>query len=255
MRLLPLLLAITLTASLAACQSNVSKPWKTYSGAAELRAAAEAGDANAAYFLGDDYCTDEPAGDHGRETVKWLTRGTKANDLQMRLWAEQELGNFYLARFNYRQFSFNPNKDAGEKRYCTGSRRSAQNDVLAEKHLRACSAAHFIGANYCDENLGKLYIQKKKYAEAYEVFSYTAAWHEDSTFDYGTYYNGPLSSLPSDKNAMMFDDWKLVKPYMQQAAKHLTAQQRARYDAQARTYVRRENARYWGMEARKKLNK
>ena len=255
MRLVPVLIALALLVPLASCHPVALKPSKIFASEAARRAAAEAGDSLAAFAIGDEYCSDEPAADHGRETLKWFLTATKGADPDGRVWGYQGLGNFYLARFGNRQSSFDPRHDAGEKRYCTGSRRSAKNDVLAEKYLRACARVHWVAAADCDENLGKLYFSQKKYAKAYEAFSYGAAAHENESYAYRKYFAGQLSDLPVDKQQALAGGWRNMKPYMQAAARHLTAAQKARFDAQSRTFLRRENARLDAREERSKVNR
>lgn len=254
MRLFTPVFALALILGLSACVSQQSALNKKYTGNAAREAAARAGDANAAYLMGWDACTDEPAAQRGRDTVKWLTRATRSHDLQTRMNAQQMLGLHYLARVNYatgpdREWTYDPRKTKGEVRFCTGSRRSAANDALAEKWLKACASKHYIAQNTCDENLGKLYYEQKKWAKAYKSFVYIAAWHEDGIYDYGKYFNGRLSDLPPGKADIFMADWKRVKPLMQEAASHLSRTETNRIDTQTRNEIRAANwrdTRNWG---------
>lgn len=258
MRLFTPVLAIALILGLSACASQQSALNKKYASDADREAAARAGDGNAAYLIGWDACTDEPAANKGRETVKWLTRATRSNDWQTRLSAQQMLGLHYLARVNYaggpdQEWTYDPRKTKGEVRFCTGSRRSAANDALAEKWLKACASKHYIAQNSCDENLGKLYYEQKKWAKAYKAFVYIAGWHENGSYDYGKFYDGRLSDLPANKGDIFVNDWKRVQPLMQEAAKHLSRAETDRIDAKVRSYVRAANWRYFRNIERGKL--
>lgn len=246
--------ALALILGLSACVSQQSALNKKYAGNAAREAAARAGDGNAAYLTGWDACTDEPAAHHGRDTVKWLTRAARSHDWQTRINAQQMLGLHYLARVNYaggpdREWTYDPRQTKGEVRFCTGSRRSAANDVLAEKWLKACAAKHYIAQNTCDENLGKLYYEQKKWAKAYKAFVYIAAWHENGVYDYGKYFPGRLSDLPANKADLFFKDMKRIQPLMQEAARHLPRTITDQIDTKARNEVRASNwrdMRNWG---------
>jgi hypothetical protein len=254
MRLFTPVFALALILGLSACVSQHSAPDKKYASNAAREAAARAGDGNAAYMIGWDACTDEPAAHRGRDTVKWLTRATRSHDWQTRINAQQMLGLHYLARVNYaggpdREWTYDPRNTKGEVRFCTGSRHSAANDSLAEKWLKACASKHYIAQNTCDENLGKLYYDQKKWAKAYKAFVYIAAWHENGIYDYGKYFNGRLSDLPPGKGDILVADWKRVKPLMQEAASHLSRAETNRIDTQTRNEVRASNwrdTRNWG---------
>lgn len=252
--------ALALILGLSACVSQQSALNKKYASNAAREAAARAGDGNAAYLTGWDACTDEPAAHRGRDTVKWLTRATRSHDWQTRINAQQMLGLHYLARVNYaggpdREWTYDPRQTKGEVRFCTGSRRSAANDVLAEKWLKACAAKHYIAQNTCDENLGKLYYEQKKWAKAYKAFVYIAAWHENGVYDYGKYFPGRLSDLPPNKRDPLYLDWKRAKPLMQEAAKHLPRAQTDRIDNRTRSEVRASIWRYFRNDAKGKVNK
>lgn len=260
MRLFTPVFALALILGLSACVSQQSALNKKYPDNAARDAAALAGDGYAAYDIGWDACRNEPAAQQGRDTVKWLTRATRSRDLQTRLNAQQMLGLHYLARAPYeggpdQEWTYDPRKTKGEVRFCTGSRRSEANDALAEKWLSACASKHYIAQNACDENLGKLYYDQKKWAKAYEAFVFIAAWHENDIFEYGKFYDGRLSDVPRKKQRLFEGDWKRVKPLMQEAAKHLTRTETDRIDNKARREVRATNARYWRNDARGKVNK
>lgn len=254
------LFAFALILGLSACATQPSGHAKKYASNAEREAAARAGDGNAAYDIGWDACLKEPAAQQGRETVKWLTRAARSGDWQTRLNAQQMLGLHYLARVNYhggpdQEWTYDPRKTKGEVRFCTGSRRSAANDALAEKWLKACAAKHYIAQNSCDENLGKLYYDQKKWAKAYKAFVFIAAWHENGIYEYGRYFDGRLSDLPPSKRDPLDRDWKRVKPLLQEAARHLTRAETDRIDAKVRSYVRASNWRWDRELGRGKVNR
>lgn len=248
-------LILALMLGLAGCGAQQSTQSKKYASNADREAAARAGDGYAAYDIGWDACLKEPAAQQGRDTVKWLTQATRSHDYQTRLNAQQMLGLHYLARVNYnsgpdQEWTYDPRKTKGEVRFCTGSRRSAANDALAEKWLKACAAEHFISQNACDENLGKLYYDQKKWAKAYKAFVFIAAWHENGIYEYGKYFEGRLSDLPPSKRDPLDRDWKRVKPLMQEAAKHLPRPETNRIDNKARSEVRASNWRGFRNDAR-----
>ncbi|MDI1227466.1 MAG: hypothetical protein PSY14_07270 [bacterium] len=252
-------LTLAIALALAACAPQQGA-FKKYPNNAAREAAALAGDGYAAYDIGWDACLNEPAADQGRDTVKWLTRATRSHDWQARLNAQQMLGLHYIARVSYaggpdHEWTYDPRKTKGEVRFCTGSRRSAANDALAEKWLAACASKHYIAQNGCDENLGKLYYDQKKWAKAYKAFVFIAGWHENGIFDYGTFYNGRLSDLPPNKSDIFMADWKRVKPLMQEAAKHLSRAETDRIDAQTRNEIRASIWRGFRNDGRGKVNK
>ncbi len=153
------------------------------------------------------------------------------------------------------EWTYDPRKTKGEVRFCTGSRRSAANDALAENWLKACASKHYIAQNTCDENLGKLYYDQKKWARAYKAFVYIAAWHENGSYGYGEFFDGRLSDLPPSKRDPLDLDWKRVKPLMQEAAKHLSRADTDRIDNKTRNEIRAANWRYFRNEARGRVNK
>lgn len=235
--------ALAFVLGLSACVSQQSALPKKYANDAAREAAARAGDGDAAYAMGLNACGDEPAAHKGREAVKWFTQAAKSPDWQTRHRAMEMLGAHYLARISYAggpdgEWTWDPRKTRGEVRFCTGSRRSAANDALAEKWLKACAAKHYIAQNMCDENLGKLYYEQKKWAKAYKAFVFIAAWHENGVFDYNTFYKGRLSDLPPNKDDIFAADMKRIQPLMQEAARHLSRAYTDRIDASARRDVR-----------------
>lgn len=260
MRLFNLCLSLALILGLSACAVSQPPQPKKYANDAARASAALAGDSHQAYLLGLTACTDEPSAHHGRDTLKWLTLAARSHDEQSSGIAQQALANYYLARFPYyggptQEWTYDPRKTRGEVRFCTGSRRSAANDARAEKYLKACAGKRFMAQTVCEENLGKLYLEQKKYAKAYKSFVKIAAWHENGIYDYGKYFPGRLSDLPPNKHDVYFTDMQRIHPQMQEAAKHLSRAETNRIDTQARNDVRASNWRYFRNDARGKVNK
>ena len=251
-------LAIAMVLSLAACTPHQGE--KKYANDAAREAAARAGDGNEAYWLGMTACTDEPAAHHGRDTLKWLTLAARSHDQQDSGRAEHALANYYLARVPYDggpdgEWTYDPGKTKGEVRFCTGTRRSAANDKIAEQYLKSCADKQFMASSICRETLGKLYVEQKKYAKAYKAFARIAAWHEDDMYGPQVHFDGPLYKIPSGKSRIYETDMKRIRPYMTEAARHLSRADTERMDAKARSDVRALNWRYTRNGVRGGVNK